>query len=667
MESRPYDFAYDPTYTTTTRRLPRQGTRARALYRMSESNPKAVSGGARHKYFKRPIVPFLHAVPPEVMLAPTASAPMQVAGNENSSGNNNPLEAPQPPRLDRKRDQGAQTMYRDSDVQTDPYTPDYIVRPGEEPEVLSLAALKAGGKGLPVSAAEVEMIERARAKRIFNKDLPPTTDEASYNLRRELMEGQEMREWKAREAEIDRIQGERLALLQQAVEEREKETEFLSEQRIEALRQRRLEEKERAVAEIQRLRIKALRKLGKKRQKAEPKVERRDIISEYHNFGSSVYAPILRDGAASFDENPAIKQFESETMEYKDLEGLDALEQSIDPSLLEANIQVPGKKKLRAVDERKEKTVLRHLENMDNIIKNGMMGKAPERERLQPSWRKKAKKAERPATPSVSKAIEGDDKWRNSLLLLQRLIRGRAVQNFMFEGKERRIALIRELRVDESDEARLANEQLAAEKAEAMMAQLKQSTQDSIQGEVISATVDYLAKELVRNREEARITDLVSNAERIRRRREAEEGGLRQAELDVRQREDKVFNDMLNLHQGTAETYVDETIDETVDKIAEEKAQLEIGIQQGVLNPTIDGLEGKESESGEVVKDLVASFLMPEVDRQAIQNQVELEERRFVNAASGAIKEMVETVEQKIGEEVSEGKDGNEGKKGEVV
>ena len=237
----------------------------------------------------------------------------------------------------------------------------------------------------------------------------------------------------------------------------------------------------------------------------------------------------------------------------------------------------------------------------------------------------------------------------------------------MFEGKERRIALIRELRVDESDEARLANEQLAAEKAEAMMVQLKQSTQDSIQGEVISATVDYLAKELVRNREEARITDLVSNAERIRRRREAEEGGLRQAELDVRQREDKVFNDMLNLHQGTAETYVDEAIDETVDKIAEEKAQLEIGIQQSVLNPTIDGLEGKESESGEVVKDLVASFLMPEVDRQAIQNQVELEERRFVNAASGAIKEMVETVEQKIGEEVSEGKDGNEGKKGEVV
>ena len=667
MESRPYDSVYDPTYTTTTRRLPRQGTRARALYRMSESNSKVVSGTGRHKYFKRPIVPFLHAVPPEVMLAPTASAPVQVAVNNNSNSSNNPLDAPEPPRLDRKRDQGMQTKYRDSDVQTDPYTPDYIVRPGEEPEVLSLAALKAGGKGLPVSAAEVEMIERARAKRLFNKDLPPTTDEASYNLRRELMEGQEMREWKAREAEIDRIQGERLALLQQAVEEREKETEFLSEQRIEALRQRRLEEKERAVAEIQRLRIKALRKLGKARQKAEPKVQRRDIISEYHDFGSSVYAPVLREGAASFDHNPIIKQFERETMEYSDLEGLDALEQSMDPSLLEAKIQVPGKKNMRAVDERKEMTVLKHLEHMDNIIKNGTMGRAPERERLQPSWRKKAKKAERPPTPSVPRAREGEDEWRNSLLLLQRLIRGRAVQNFMFEGKERRIALIRELRVDETDEARLANEQLAAQKAEAMMAQLNRSTQDSVQGEVISATVDYLAKELVRNREESRITDLVSNAERTRRRRQAEEGGRRQAELDVRQREDKVFNDMVRLHQGTAETYVDETIDETVDQFANEKAQLEIGIQQGVLNPTIDQLEGKVNEDGEVVKDLVASFLMPEVDRQAIQQQVELEEKRFVNAASGAIQEMVETVEQKIGEEITEGKEGNEGKKGDVV
>ena len=662
-ESRAYDSFYDPVYTTTTRNPPRAGHPARALYRAADATPQAVTGSARHQYFKRPVVPFLHAVPPEVMLAPVAAVPTQPTGEKLA----NPLEAPEMARVDRKRDQGAQTMYRDSDVQTDAYTPDYIVRPGEEPEVLSLAALKSGGQGLPATAAEIEMIERARAKREFNKLLPPTTDEASYKLRRELMEGQEMKEWKAREAEIDRIQAERLALLQQAVDEREKETEFLAEQRIESLRQRRLQEKERAVAEIQRMRIKALRKLGKLRQKAEPKVEHRDIIAEYHDFGSTVYAPVLRDGAASFDHNPSMRKFAAQVPEYATLEGLDQLEASLDPNLFNPRIELPKAKKMRAVDARKESNVLKHLEHMDHIIKSGMMGKPPERERLQPSWRKKAKKAERPATPSVAASTDPREaEWRDAVLLLQRLIRGRAVQNFMFEGKERRIALIRELRVDETDEARLANEEMNALKAEATIMQLRQSAQDSVQGEVVSAAVDYLAKELVRNQEEERIQGMVANAERTRRRRQAEESGRRQSEQEVRAREDKVFNEMLQLHQGTAETYVDEVVEDTVDEVAKERAELEIGVQAGALNPSMERLEDEGKQDGAVVKDLVASFLMPEVDRESLQRQVELEEKRFVNAAQGAIQEMVVQVEEELGKEVVGG-DENEGKKGDVV
>ena len=34
-----------------------------------------------------------------------------------------------------------QTDYRDSDVQTDPYSPEYVVRPGSQPELLTLATL----------------------------------------------------------------------------------------------------------------------------------------------------------------------------------------------------------------------------------------------------------------------------------------------------------------------------------------------------------------------------------------------------------------------------------------------------------------------------------------------------------------------------------------------
>ena len=40
-----------------------------------------------------------------------------------------------------------QTDYRDSEAQTDPYTPEYVVRPGEAPELLTLATLSYGTCG----------------------------------------------------------------------------------------------------------------------------------------------------------------------------------------------------------------------------------------------------------------------------------------------------------------------------------------------------------------------------------------------------------------------------------------------------------------------------------------------------------------------------------------
>lgn len=39
------------------------------------------------------------------------------------------------------RSVGVQTDYRDSETQTDPYSPDYLVRPGSQPELLTLASL----------------------------------------------------------------------------------------------------------------------------------------------------------------------------------------------------------------------------------------------------------------------------------------------------------------------------------------------------------------------------------------------------------------------------------------------------------------------------------------------------------------------------------------------
>ena len=57
-----------------------------------------------------------------------------------------------------------QTDYRDSETQTEPYSPEYVIQPGTEPELLTLATLSYSN-GLPAGLAEVELIERARIKR----------------------------------------------------------------------------------------------------------------------------------------------------------------------------------------------------------------------------------------------------------------------------------------------------------------------------------------------------------------------------------------------------------------------------------------------------------------------------------------------------------------------
>ena len=80
-----------------------------------------------------------------------------------------------------------QTVFRESEAQTDPFTPEYIIEKENAPEVLTIAHLKYG-KGLPASMAEMELIEQMREKRAFENALPPTSDEACFALRRRLME-----------------------------------------------------------------------------------------------------------------------------------------------------------------------------------------------------------------------------------------------------------------------------------------------------------------------------------------------------------------------------------------------------------------------------------------------------------------------------------------------
>ena len=58
---------------------------------------------------------------------------------------------------------------------------------------------------------------------------------------------------------------------------------------------------------------------------------------------------------------------------------------------------------------------------------------------------------------------------------------------------------------------------------------------------------------------------MVRIAEDVRRKREAEESGRRQAEQILRDREDVLYAEIMSVHQGSVDSYLQSIVTKTVD------------------------------------------------------------------------------------------------------
>ncbi len=568
MESRPLDARYDPSFIgpyTQVRMDPRVAA--------AMSAPTAVAGATRFKYFRRPVMPRMSAIPPTVLLAPTVA----------ETDPNVPLEdIPEPP----QKNQEVQTIFRESEAQTIPYTPDYIVQDGEDPEVLLLKDLKFE-KGLPLKKKDLEMIHYARAKREMESHLPPFTDEASMNLRKRLMEQQEMTEFKLREAEIDRRREERLDELQSALNTREQSNELVSSQRVEAIRQSRIDEREIALQKIRNKRIKILRRLARKRNAQDPMLTRSDSdpVEAYYDKASSLYAPIQRKGEAP-GHDPSNYDVASRTApldsigkileleevvprDLRDPEGA-ANKQSFSPDKQFSKTEPLGvRPRIRAAEPRLTSAAQRHLrdtkrdvEEMHRILgnkkkaqtltqhssRNASRGQTAASQASHSATTPKPASAPspvrknpmgRPVTPDLTVDQQTGSKLNErheitaACVLLQRLIRGRSVQNVMYEGRLRRAELIRELRSAEEYLAAKGEDSavVVANEAKAIReAAAKSATLDSIVGGTSSNMFLVLNQEAERVELFTKLQDKAMQVEADRQRREYAEAGRRQRE-----------------------------------------------------------------------------------------------------------------------------------------
>ncbi|XP_072369795.1 cilia- and flagella-associated protein 91 isoform X2 [Scyliorhinus torazame] len=569
-----------------------------------------VTGKNRYKYFTRPAIPFVQQLPVNAVLdISKGSSPTNFAElNEQFL----PI-----------RTVGVQTDFRDSETQTEPYSPEYVVRPGSAPELLTLAALKFG-RGLPAGLAEVEMIERARAKHAWEATLPPLSDHAQREKRKKMMEAMERNEWAFREQEIEKLQEIRLEVLLNLLSQREAKQQEMNVKRVDAIWSKVQQRKVMAIKRIRLEHIKEIRKLTAKRRNVEGRLERPGLIQDYANYGSQVYAPIARIGQFP-DQNS--ERFIVKSRFLSTFNGLLELEEALPDFVTQPRIRIQ-----RPINTTKDgllKYAARRemeLAKIHKAIREAKFkGEKPEKP-LRFLF-KIVKAVRRPPTPTVEPPPAGEEETYLAIIYLQKLIRGRTVQNMMFEGKEKRIELIQELRTThalQEDRQLLKQAEMQAILAlqhEQNLKQQKRSTMEDylshIEGCVLADMFDFLNKELLRLQEERRIHAIVMLAERRRRIREAEESGLRQVEERRRREEDEIFKQIIKVHQTTVDSYLEDILLKSVEATAEDQARQEICKMADEINDIAYEIEQHRTrlQSQEIVSELVHSFLIPEAHK----------------------------------------------------
>ncbi|XP_017747009.1 PREDICTED: protein MAATS1 isoform X3 [Rhinopithecus bieti] len=478
-------------------------------------------------------------------------------------------------------------------------------------------------RGLPAGQAEVEMIERAREKRVWEATLPALSDTSQFEKRRKMMNEMERKEWAFREQEIEKLQEIRLEVLKELLRKREENQNEVNMKHLNARWSKLQEAKEAKMAKIQRTHVSTIRKLAGKGKNIEGKLERRNIIKDYSDYASQVYGPLSRLGC--FPDNNS-EDFVVKNYYLNTYEGLVELESCLPDFVTQPRIRAP-KPKVITTKAGFLKRAARLDYELAEVHKALLDKKNKVLEARKPPRFLQRNPIPQPRlpTPTLEMTSNEEEEIEMAVIYLQKLLRGRVVQNMMFEGKEKRLELIQELRTCHA----LQEDEKLVKKAEKQVTLALQRQRNlhehkvslvenhlaGLEGRALADMFDFLSKELVRLQEERRIHAFVMLAERQRRVREAEESGRRQVEKQRLREEDEIFKEVVKVHHSTISSYLEDIILNTEANTAEEQARAEIEKMAEKINDIAYEMESRRTylQSEEIVAELVYSFLIPEV------------------------------------------------------
>jgi len=468
-----------------------------------------------------------------------------------------------------------------------------------------------------------------------------------------MMEALETKQWADREADLKRDQDARLEKLETQLQQRSAALEAKHEARVDQLRQVKLLQSENEVAIVQKRRIKAFRKLTEAQKHMVPGPRDRDVVEEYGSYGSKVYAPIRREGQSVIQDKNA-EQFETHPPQLESLEGLQSLEQQLPTKLIKSNANKALMNTNKAgTSGRRALVEAQHLDKVHKMLKHARLPASKDNEKEQILKRyHKPPPLERPPTPTAESYepehgaatpppfgdVDDGADVEVAVILLQRLLRGRMVQNMVYDAKEKRRELIEELRSVEELEG--SQETWEEARANAAKQQHDIAAVDSsvglLEGDAIGRSLDYLSKELVHRDEEARLRTIMEQAERLREDRERAETKQRREEEQQRGHNDQVYLQLHECHQRSVDNYLDVLIQNVMEDSAEERALSDVKTKTEKLDTVVSELENKYDSNESVMQDLVAHFLLPEVEREEKRWKLREKENKYKKAAYDA-------------------------------
>jgi len=104
----------------------------------------------------------------------------------------------------------------------------------------------------------------------------------------------------------------------------------------------------------------------------------------------------------------------------------------------------------------------------------------------------------------------------------------------------------------------------------------------------------------------------------------------------------------MSVHQGTVDSYLQNIFGKTIDKTSSLQALEEAKLKAQTLNKFIDKVEQKKNKPEVLIKDLVSSFLIPDVERKQVQKKLQFEEKKFLEAARKIIQTSVQNAGAKL-------------------